>query len=522
MTSTPYDQDNVRKGIFHYVTGRAFVAVASVAVYLLLVRIMSVADYADFATATGMATVLVMLSMCGLDRVVLKYLPEGKLAASPAELGAFVFRMVGARMLAAILFLAAVGLVGTSIVDLLRLPHDIRILGATAAYVLLFAFTDFSAYCLQALMRQDYLRLGVSIAWALRLAFVGVGLYAGGGVSIDAIMLVWTAAEFAAACVMAWPLFAVMRPALGAATGAAAAPTWPAEWVSLRRLAASNFVSSVFGIPWQPYALRTVAAGLLPDLSLAAYGFHQILVERIRGYLPFHFFASLTEPLMSARLTNGEERQRVLDNLAIIVQGSIWLLAPLVTVFSLVGGPAVALLTGGKYAEFSPVLAILIGQLLLGVQVGMLWSFFSVLGESSVIWRAAALPSIITFPLLLICGKTFGIYGMALAAPLNTGVVLAVMIRRLHQRDCTYPLRWPPLLRIMLTALIVPLPAGVLVGLADAGAVSSPALLAALLLGGLGYLGVSWYLWPFTGSQTDTILRLAPGFARFVRKGSRP
>lgn len=516
MTENPYGHDRVRKGVGHYVTGRAFAAVASLIVVLLLVRVMSVQDYGVFVTATGAATILVMLSVCGLDRVILKFLPEGRLKASPNDLAAFLQRIVGLRMAAALLFLTPVIIAYERLFGLLKLPLSLDILVATVLYTLLFAFNDFSVYCLQALMLQKQLRLSVSVAWFIRLLAVGLVILAGWRLNAASILWIWATAELVAALILSAPLFAVVRTGREGRKSAATARQWPGSHAGLRSLAASNFLSALVGIPWQPYALRTLAAALLPVHQVAAYGFFQILLERIRGYLPVYFFSSLTEPLMSAHMTAGEERQRVLDTMAIVVQLSVWLLAPIIAVFAIAGGPTVELLTGGKYGEFSLILVILLCQILLGVHVSLLWSFSSVLGESRIIWRAVALPSVFVFPLLVICGIHYGMIGMALVAPINTIGILIIMMKRLRLMGYIYPLNWSPLGRVFLLALLVPLPALGLMAI-DANSVSSHFLfLAMLVLGGIAYLGGSFLFPPFSREQASIIARLMPGLAKFI------
>mgnify|MGYP001315046080 CR=1 FL=1 len=516
MTQNPYGHERVRKGVGHYVTGRAIAAIASLIVVLLLVRVMPVQDYGVFVTATGAATILVMLSLCGLDRVILKFVPEGRLKASSYDLARFLLRMIGLRMAAAVAFLVPVIIAHEWLFGLLQLPVSSGILVAIALYALLFAFTDFSVYCLQALMLQEQLRLSVSVAWLVRLLVVGFILLAQWNLDAGLILWIWAAAESVAALILSIPLISVMRTGWQSRGVETACPKWPDPQAGLGALAASNFLSSLVGIPWQPYALRTIAGALLPVPQVAAYGFFQILIDRIRGYLPIFFFASLTEPLMSAHITKGEEKQRVLDNMAIVVQLSVWMLAPLIAVFAVVGQPAVELLTGGKYGEFSGILVILLCQILLGVHVSLLWSFFSVLGESRTIWRAV-IPSVFVFPLLLYCGSRYGMFGMALTAPLNTIIFLLIMLAQLRRMGFVYPIHWSLLGRILLLSSLVPMPALGLLTIDSNWQTSRPMYLAMLALGGFAYLVGSYLIPPFSREQASVITRLMPSLAKYIK-----
>ena len=516
----PYGRENVRKGIGHYVTGRALAAVISLVVVLLMVRSMPVMDYGIFVTATGVATILVMFSNCGLERVVLKFLPEGRVRASPADLAAFVAKIVGLRMAAVF---ALVGLVIAAhgwLFGLLHIPSSVGIILATATYTVLLAFTDFSLYCLQALMLQRHLRLGVSIGWLARLLVVGVFLVNGWPLNVGVVLWIWALAEFIAALVMAVPLITLIQAGRRHAATATHSGEWPSHDSGFRVLAASNFLSTLISSPWQPNTLRTIAGALLPPHQVAAYGFFQILIERIRSYLPSNFFASMTEPLMSAHITGGEHKQHVLDHMAILVQASVWVLAPMITLLAVSGQPIVNMLTGDKYGEYSAILAILLCQVLLGLYVALLWSFFSVIGESKAIWRSTVIPSIAILPFLIYCGTRYGIFGMALAAPVNTACVLLLMVRRLQTFGYVLPLNWPSLGRIFLLGVLAALPAwGVLTH--EAAAIPARLLLLMVLAAcGVIYLVGSFFSPPFSEAQRYLVVRLVPGSTKLFRTKS--
>lgn len=508
MTQNPYGQERVRKGVGHYVTGRAFAAVASMIVVLLLVRLMTVQDYGVFVTATGAATILVMLSVCGLDRVILKFVPEGRLQATPRDLSRFLLRLISMRMGAAIAFIVPVCAAQEWLLPKLQIPVSNGVLLATVSYALMFAFTDFAVYCLQALMLQKQLRLSVSIAWLIRLAAVGFLMLTHGKVDSLSILWIWAAAECVAALILLAPLLKIIQQGRGINRNDADSTRWPPKNAALRNLAISNFLSTLVGIPWQPYALRTLAAALLPANQVAAYGFYQILIERIRGYLPVYFFASLTEPLMAAHLATKGQRQEALDYMSLLIQFSVWMLAPLVTLFLCLGDPVLGMLAGGKYRDFSPLLAVLLCQVLLGIHVTMLWSFFSVMGESKTIWRAVTIPSLTIFPLLIYCGSRFGILGMALAAPINTVGIFTLMLIRVHQMELSYPIRWQALFRIALNSALFPLPALCITTMI--GPISQTTLLIILVASGIGYIALSAWLTPFDKDQADWISRFFP------------
>jgi O-antigen/teichoic acid export membrane protein len=79
----PYQGRHVRRGIRQFLSGKLIQAVASVMVMLITVRVMEVAQYALYITALSLAIFLGTVSILGLDRVLTRYVPEGRHQGDP-------------------------------------------------------------------------------------------------------------------------------------------------------------------------------------------------------------------------------------------------------------------------------------------------------------------------------------------------------------------------------------------------------------------------------------------------------
>jgi O-antigen/teichoic acid export membrane protein len=142
----PYESRHVRRGIRQFLSGKLIQAVASVIVMLIMVRVMDVGQYALYITALSLAIFLGTISILGLDRVLTRYVPEGRIKATPTQLIRFISRIRYVRLLSVGCVTLVVGLGWPYLAPRLQLPSA----GLTLP-VLLFSccsrIRPVSAYC---------------------------------------------------------------------------------------------------------------------------------------------------------------------------------------------------------------------------------------------------------------------------------------------------------------------------------------------------------------------------------------
>src|SRR5262245_53473761 len=94
-----YATRRVRHSVKHYIYGCGISPVASFAVALLLVRELSIADYAAYTAISGLLIGLMIFSNGGLERVIPRYFPELRLAGAEKELWNLCWILFGVRLL---------------------------------------------------------------------------------------------------------------------------------------------------------------------------------------------------------------------------------------------------------------------------------------------------------------------------------------------------------------------------------------------------------------------------------------
>jgi len=438
----PFGARNVRRGMAHFLTGRAIQGLLSFAVMVLLARYMPVVEYAYYVTATGAATLLGSLSKFGLDRVITRYLPEGRTLGAVADLRAFLRIVRGLRLLAvAVLALALVAL-WSWLAPLMNLLPNPGMLLAVAGFALSHAFTAFQRINLQSLMLQRGLRQATTVLWTLRLAGVGVLAIAAGGIDVKQALWIATLSECVGLVWMARVERDLMRQLASQPPRGAVAAVWPSNWLAVRRFALQNYASQLAGLPSQGPALRVIGAVFLPPHMLAAYGFFQALAENLRAYLPLQLMRTLFEPVALGRYAQDRDFAKLNAMVSTLYKLNLLVLLPFGAWFLVGGEGAVRALTGGKYAEDSWILAASVLPIALASHWALLVILANAVGASNrLVWGSLA-GSLMVPVVLMAALPSWGVASLILAAGAAAALANLVVMDGIRRQGFAYGVDW--------------------------------------------------------------------------------
>ena len=79
MHTNPYTLESAQLGALHYLMGRGAAGVAGFLTVILLVRFMDVQNYATYTALSGLVALCGVLASLGIERVISRYVPEGRL-----------------------------------------------------------------------------------------------------------------------------------------------------------------------------------------------------------------------------------------------------------------------------------------------------------------------------------------------------------------------------------------------------------------------------------------------------------
>lgn len=451
----PYQSMHVRRGMRQFISGKLIQAVASLAVMLIMVRVMSVGEYALYITATALATFLGGVSLFGLDRVLTRYVPEGRLKAAPAQLTRFIKKMNGLRLMAVGVLAVALALGWPYLAPLVKLPTAGLPL-VVLLYAVAHAFALFQTIIMQSLMLQDGLRNATTATWLLRIALLVTAATA--APLIDSKLALWvtllseTAGWLWMVAVTAKHCADLRREPRG---GVGGAEIWPENMSEILRFGWHNYLMSQTAIPSQAKVQQLVAAAFFPPLVIAAFGFYRNLSEQVRNYLPVQLLKNLAEPVMFGRYIQTQDFLLLNAMATAMLKVNILLIAPLAGWLAVAGGPAIVLLTGGKFADLAWILSVLVVSQVISSQVTLLVIASNAIGLSHRLPGATVTASICTVLLLWTQIPMLGITALVLSDMTFGAITVLIVVRSMRKSGFQYRFGGWPLARMVLVAILV-------------------------------------------------------------------
>jgi O-antigen/teichoic acid export membrane protein len=506
--------------LIDYVLGRGVAAAMGVLVVVVLVRAMSVEEYAAYAGVSGFVGLVGVLSLLGLDRVASRYIPEGVLKGGALDLQRFVRRLIGIRLAATAVLVLAVLLLAGPVSRLLNIAPDSPLFFAMCVCCLTNTLFDSGVLAGQGLMLQKQLRQAMTAQWVTRTAaIVAVAVWIK---NVDAALII---AIYAATDLLGvlWMSAGVLTPSASVRADPQASGPWPADYRPIVALAARNQLNYLITVPWQGSTLRVVASAVLSPQDAAAFGFFQLLTDRIRMYLPVQFFQGLMEPVLARRLVSSGERGRVDRPILGVIRLSWWCLVPALAWSVCFGPPLLGWVTRGKFVDELRAFDLMLLQLLFVAASTGLWSIVNTVKLGRGTWLPPLISTILLFPLIPYFSRAAGVEGLA-ALCAASALLQTTMLVRLAEIDLPAMARELRILgKIVAIAVVSFGPGWLAVSLLD---ISETFTIAAVsVLSVLVFLLISHWFPPLSQDEMDSLCERYPKLAllfRPQRKAGQP
>lgn len=451
----PYQSRHVRRGLRQFISGRLIQAAASVAVMLIMVRVMSIGEYALYITATAMATLLGSVSIMGLDRVLTRYVPEGRLKATPAQLIYFIKKMSSLRLVAVGGLALAVALAWPYLAPLVKMPTQGLTL-PVLLFAVIHAFVQFQGIVMQSLMLQAELRNATTAIWLLRIVLLLGVLFT--IPPIDAVLALWLTLISEAAGWL-WMTRATIQHYAelrrGAKMEGRGDSSWPGDTREILLFGWHNYLMGQASFTAQPRVQQLMVAAFFPPPVVAAFGFFRNLSAQLRSYLPFQMMKNLAEPVMIGRYVQSKDFSQLNAMTTAMLKVNILLIAPLTAWLIVAGEPAIDLLTGGKFADLAWVLGVLVASQVVSSQVTLLVIASNAIGLSHRLPSATITASICTVTLLWTQIPILGIVALVLSDMIFGAVTVFIVVRGMRKEGVYYRYGGWHLARMLLPALLV-------------------------------------------------------------------
>jgi len=452
MTHTPYNKANIFTNLLHYLLGRGLGGIAGFAFVVLLARAMEVEAYAGYTAVSGLIAFSGILTGFGLERVVARYVPEGRLERSAHELSNFIWRLAFIRVLSTLIVCLVLYVSWQYIRSLFQDIHLSAFPFVMAVFIVAESLFQYFSSVYQALVKQKVLTRILVIQWAGRLILGGVLLFHARGITLDQVFWVLAIPEVlgvtAFVALLMRYLKALQRSSSHSSQHDMAA--WP-NWATLSKMAMHNYGFVLLAAPPQGYFMKIMVSLFLPTSMVAAYGFFISLSERIGQYLPLNFAYNLIEPFIVGNYLETRDFESLNHKCQWLYKANLVILLPLVVWMLLAGTHISNVLVGSKFSEYYWIFALLFFQLTIGSHVVVLQLVLNTIGKSRLLLSAGIVS------LCCLCIYWLGVASvhptLILFGPMVFSLCCnAVIIKLMRRNGFAYGIPWRLYFRVLLSA----------------------------------------------------------------------
>ena len=443
--SNYYNKEKLRRSLGHFVLGKASGALVGVATLLLLVRVLTVADYGLYVALVAYLEIFNVVSHVGLGVLSERLVPEVRASGDEARLRRLIQRLLLLRTAVVLAFsLAAAGL-AVLLAPRLGLAHQVTALLLFQAVV---AFETVARYCetiFDSLLMQGLAQLSLVSRTSLRLALLAWVWLGPGQVDLS----FWFLCEALSYGTGLAITLGLMRRAVA---GLPRTHTGPVGIRAVLRPSMQIYASQVLGAFVGIDTVKILVWRSASAEAAAVFGFSASLAWMVQRYLPSYLLVGMVRPLIVAAAAAGREgASRLAMLVSIMLKINLLLVGALVLVMLTVGDLILGFMSAGKFASATPLVVCLL-LFVLSNSVRAIYSHVAMArgrgGAMLSAQVAAAAALLVGGALQAGLGPTTGSAGFALALILMNATWCAVVLRALHQAGELPALHLRPLLAL--------------------------------------------------------------------------
>lgn len=385
MSDNPYHAARVARQAKWFTLSKMGIAVIALLTQFVLVRYLSVNDYAGYTTFFSAIPVLVFFTMYGLDRVVYRFMPPLRTGQRWREMAWFMTGMLVLRQLT-ILLLIALCWWGIKPYALEQLFSQLAgIASACLVFSLALGCTDtFPVYC-NALGQQGKQSLVSMLTTCARMLLIVFFVWQG---ELDLLQITWIVAG--TECLLAVLLLVILLREIWLLRKAVRLQNEPvtseklAFGFTLRSLAKDSLSTQMaysLSLPFRGIFLRLIVASIAPPIVVASFGFFQTMADRAYQFMPMFLMKGMLEPSLANDYAQRKDYSRIRLTVSLLLRINAVLLAAGLTLLIGCGQPVIDLLTNGRYGGEVVLACLIVGQFVAITLAETLWMSLNPIGR---------------------------------------------------------------------------------------------------------------------------------------------
>lgn len=407
----------LKKKLINYGLGRGVAAIGGMLMVFVLAKFMAVNEYAQYSTFLGIAMLAGVVTSFGLDPVIARYVSEAKVKGDEEAINSIVLIVIFARMLGAIVFAVILYVFWHEISLRLKISEHV------CFYFLFFLVCEvvFQTFqnVFQAVMAQENLTKVITLQSVLRIFGIGLVIWISGlsNLDVEEVFEILACSEFICVLIFCFLFFGERKE-----TRIVSIQKSGLNWNDIIRMARNNFFYTLLSSPPQGYFMRLLVSMCFDSRFVAAYGFFLSLSEKIRQYVPMHFFFGIIEPVLVRVYVKSNDFREV-SSIACLLYKTNILIFSAVSVFAYIcGWWFIGWGVNDDYVQFNWVWIVILLYLTLGSHVVLLQLIQNVTKETTVLLDSVPY-SLIGFFVVAVSGVVFNSYLLIFAPMLHVLVM---------------------------------------------------------------------------------------------------
>lgn len=405
--SSRYGGERFKRGLWHFVLGKAVSAASGFLAMVLVVRLLPVHEFADYSVLVSLVEIFTAFSALGLSHALLRYVPELYARHYKIALREFIFGSFALRT--GVLLLAA-GLThvwSASIAPVIGLSD---FLAAFQLYLLVVVFrttSHFLSQILESTLHQGIVQFAFSVSSVFRLAGMLYLMQAGHAGLLDVVLVEVLSDALGMVVMLAGVGKVIWRTAQTEDCPADDGTWFRKNLRHIARFAFSGYAQHIVGLPFGSNTNRLAGGHLFSSPVMASFGLAQSLYEYIKRYLPAQLLVGLIRPVLVARFSEKRNFAAAAATCERVILINIALICGIFLALAVGGKEMLAWISGGKYgmealwvlAALMLVLSLETHRLMLEMLVQIV-ERYAILIPSNIVLSLSILPAILFFPYL--------------------------------------------------------------------------------------------------------------------------
>lgn len=403
-----------------FLSGRLTALAILIVFQVLIVRSLSVGEYARWALVFALAALMQTAVSFGIPRLIPKYISQAGLRVSWGAARTLAWRLLLFRLLATSCLMAVS--FGVLVATGYAQGVDSVFVAVSAVFILVgLVLMDADAMA-QALSLQRASRLWTVAEAGSRLALVGFAAAATSDLTATQVLLISSGTYGLCALALLRSVFSV----LSSPAAVDAAPPW--DFAEMRRTALAGYASSMAWFASSPAVVRVIASHFLTVATFAGFAFAQTLVLSFQRYTPGALIFPFVEPNAMRHYNQTGDQQRLWRVLSLLVKVDLIIIGAAIIGSSIAGPEILDYISAGKYGDFAVALPALLVYIISSTVYRGFETVALALGVSSVLLRNSAL-SIAWLLLALLLADQYGLAAL-LAFPVCDALSRLLLVYR--------------------------------------------------------------------------------------------